>query len=51
MNLVSGDKDEHPRDMLEVEVVTKNTKQNIQLFGNALSVSRTKGLYTRWIEF
>ena len=42
MNLVSGDKDEHPRDMLEVEVVTKNTKQNIQLFGNALSVSAPK---------
>jgi len=42
MELVSGDKDEHPRDMLEVEVVTKNTKQNIQLFGNALSVSRPK---------
>ena len=29
MKLVSGDKDEHPGDMLEVEVVTKNTKQNI----------------------
>ena len=42
MNLVSGDKDEHPGDMLEVEVVTKNTKQNIKLFGNALSMSAPK---------
>ena len=33
MKLVSGNKDEHPGDMLEVEVITKNTKQNIQLFG------------------
>ena len=42
MNLVSGNKDEHPSDMLEVEVVTKNAKQNIKLFGNALSVSAPK---------
>ncbi|MDN3643703.1 cytochrome c biogenesis protein CcsA [Lutimonas halocynthiae] len=42
MELVSGDKDEHPSDMLEVEVVTKNTKQNIKLFGNALSITAPK---------
>lgn len=42
MELVSGDKDEHPSDMLEVEVVTKNTKQNIKLFGNSLSVTAPK---------
>ena len=39
MTMVSGDKDEHPNDMLEVEVVTKNTKQNIQLIGSALRVA------------
>ncbi|MGI9532822.1 cytochrome c biogenesis protein CcsA [Lutimonas sp.] len=42
MKLTSGDKDEHPSDMLEVEVVTENTKQRIKLFGNALSVSPPK---------
>ncbi len=42
MTLVSGNKDEHPSDMLEVEVVTKNTKQNIQLMGSALQISAPK---------
>ncbi|WKK67288.1 c-type cytochrome biogenesis protein CcsB [Lutimonas zeaxanthinifaciens] len=40
MALVSGNKDEHPNDMLEVEVVTSKSKQNIKLFGNSLQVSR-----------
>ena len=42
MTLVSGNKDEHPSDMLEVEVVTKNTKQNIKLMGSALQISPPK---------
>ncbi len=40
MNMVSGDKDEHPRDLLEVEVVTKNTRQNVSLMGAALQIER-----------
>lgn len=40
MALVSGDKDEHINDMLEVEVKTKNTKQNFKLFGNSMQISR-----------
>ena len=36
MITVSGDKDKHPRDLLEVEVITENTKQNITLYGNSL---------------
>ncbi len=32
--LTSGDKDEHPADMLEVEVTTANAKKNIKLYGN-----------------
>ena len=42
MKMTSGDKDEHPADMLEVEVVTKNKKQNIQLMGNALQIRAPK---------
>ncbi len=42
MQMTSGDKDEHPADMLEVEVVTKNNKQNIVLMGNALQVRPPK---------
>ena len=42
MELVSGNKDEHPDDMVEVEVVTKNSKQRIKLFGNALRISPPK---------
>ena len=42
MKMVSGNKDEHPTDLLEVEVVTKNTKQNITLMGNALSLRAPK---------
>ncbi len=34
LTLVSGDKDEHPEDMLEVAIVTENEKKNIKLFGN-----------------
>lgn len=37
METVSGKKEEHPRDLLEVEVVTENTKQNITLYGNSLN--------------
>ncbi|MBE9488735.1 MAG: cytochrome c biogenesis protein ResB, partial [Bacteroidetes bacterium] len=37
MQMVSGNKDEHPRDLLEVEVITENTKQNIILYGNSLN--------------
>ncbi len=37
MQMVSGDKGEHPRDLLEVEVITENTKQNITLYGNSLN--------------
>lgn len=42
MRMISGDKDQHPSDFLEVEVVTKNTKQKIQLMGNALQISPPK---------
>jgi len=35
--LTSGDKDEHPADMLEVEVTTANGKKNVKLFGNKYS--------------
>lgn len=37
MEMVSGKKEEHPRDLLEVEVVTENSKQNITLYGNSLN--------------
>ena len=37
MQMVSGNKDEHPRDLLEVEVITENTKQNKIVFGNSLN--------------
>jgi len=37
MQMVSGNKDEHPRDLLEVEVITENAKQNYSLYGNKLS--------------
>ena len=36
MRMVSGSKENHPRDLLEVEVITENEKQNITLFGNSL---------------
>ena len=39
MNMVSGNKDEHPRDLLEVEVVTKNEKRRVSLMGSALQMS------------
>ncbi len=39
MNMVSGVKEEHPDDLLEVEVITKNTKKNITLYGNSLSIT------------
>lgn len=39
MQMISGDKEEHPRDLLEVEVVTENTKKNYQILGNALSIN------------
>jgi len=42
MKMVSGNKDEHPADLLEVEVVTKNTKQNVTLLGNALQIRAPK---------
>ncbi len=38
MKLVSGVKEEHPDDMLEVEVVTENTKKNITLYGTQFVV-------------
>ena len=31
--LISGDKDEHPADMLEVEVKTENSSKSLKLFG------------------
>ena len=37
MQMVSGKKEEHPRDLLEVEVITENEKQNIILYGNSLN--------------
>ncbi len=37
MEMVSGDKEEHPQDLLEIEVVTENSKETKQLFGSALS--------------
>ena len=37
MKMVSGKKEEHPRDLLEVEVVTENTKKNMILYGNSLN--------------
>ncbi len=37
MQMISGNKDEHRRDLLEVEVITENTKQNIIIFGNSLN--------------
>ncbi|MCF6297001.1 MAG: cytochrome c biogenesis protein ResB, partial [Flavobacteriaceae bacterium] len=39
MEIVSGDKDEHPSDLLEVEVITENTTKNVALYGNALSIN------------
>lgn len=33
MKIVSGDKDEHPSDMLEVEVASGGEKQNVTFFG------------------
>jgi cytochrome c-type biogenesis protein CcsB len=39
MEMVSGKKEEHPQDLLEVEVVTENTKKNYTLLGNALSIN------------
>ena len=40
MNMVSGDKDQHPNDLLEVEVVTKNDSKKVKLMGSALRISR-----------
>ena len=40
MSMVSGNKDEHPSDLLEVEVVTKNTRQNVSLMGAALQIEQ-----------
>jgi len=37
LSLMSGDKDEHPADMLEVEVTTAKAKKNVKLFGNKYS--------------
>jgi len=37
LRLTSGDKDQYPADMLEVEVSTANTKKNVRLFGNKYS--------------
>ncbi len=33
LNLVSGDKDEHPEDMLEIAIATENGNKNVKLFG------------------
>ncbi len=38
IKLVSGDKNENPRDLLEVEVITENTRQNISVYGNKLNL-------------
>ncbi len=51
MQMTSGDKDEHPADMLEVEVITKNKKQNIQLMGNALQVRPPKTFTQEGLNF
>lgn len=37
MVMKSGDKERHPRDLLEVEVATENTRQNIIIYGNSLN--------------
>lgn len=37
MTMASGKKEMHPRDLLEVEVVTENTKQNIVIYGNSMN--------------
>jgi len=39
MHMVSGTKEEHPRDLLEVEVITENEKQNIIVYGNSLNTA------------
>ncbi len=39
MKMVSGDKDEHPSDLLEVDVITENTTKRVELFGNSLSLN------------
>jgi len=38
MKMVSGKKEEHPQDLLEVAVITENSKQNIILKGNQFSM-------------
>jgi len=39
MVMKSGNKDQNPRDLLEVEVVTENTRQNIIVYGNSLNTA------------
>ena len=51
MKMVSGNKDEHPTDLLEVEVITKNDKQNITLMGNALSSRAPKSFTQDGLNF
>ncbi|MCF6223944.1 MAG: cytochrome c biogenesis protein CcsA [Flavobacteriaceae bacterium] len=38
MKMVSGKKEEHPRDLLELEVQTENSKQNITIYGNSFNI-------------
>jgi len=40
--VISGDKDEHPADMLEVEIKTENDSKNIVLYGNKYSANPPK---------
>ena len=39
MKMVSGKKEEHPRDLLEVEVITENIKKNISVYGTGMSIN------------
>ncbi len=39
MLLTSGDKDEHPEDRLEVEVVTQTSKKNVVLYGRQFLIN------------
>lgn len=40
MVMVSGNKDEHPSDLLELEIKTKSETQKVALRGNALSINK-----------
>jgi cytochrome c-type biogenesis protein CcsB len=51
LSLISGDKDEHPEAMLEVEITTSNAKKNIIIYGNKYTLNPPETLSLGGLNF